>query len=132
MKYVLLALIVMEVALAKGVGATTKIEDFQVGSTKNLLNLCTVAADDPLYKEAIHFCHGYLVGAFHYYKSQETGPGGSKFLCLPETKPSRNETIEKFIAWAEKHPEYENEVPVETEFRFLTELWACKSRVDEK
>src|SRR5262249_6862902 len=31
----------------------------------DLLNLCTVSTEDARYKEALHFCHGYLVGAFH-------------------------------------------------------------------
>jgi hypothetical protein len=29
-------------------------EDFKVKTTRNLLNLCTVPAEDPQYKEAIH------------------------------------------------------------------------------
>ena len=38
-------------------------KDFSVETTENLINLCAVAPDDPLYKWAISFCHGYLVGA---------------------------------------------------------------------
>jgi hypothetical protein len=30
-----------------------------------------------------------------------------------------------FIEWAKAHPEYLNEPPVETEFRFLIETWPC-------
>ncbi len=100
-------------------------DDFKVAKTANLINLCTASPDDPRYREAIHFCHGYLVGAFHYYRAQETGAEGSKFLCFPEAKPSRNETINQFIAWAQQHPQYRNELPVETEFRFLIEKWPC-------
>ena len=29
------------------------------------------------------------------------------------------------IEWAQAHPEYLNEPPVETEFRFLIETWPC-------
>ena len=31
-----------------------------------------------------------------------------------------------FIAWVQAHPQYMNEPPVETEFRFLTEKWPCQ------
>jgi hypothetical protein len=41
-------------------------KDFEVQSTENIINLCTASPDDPLYHQAINFCHGYLVGAFHY------------------------------------------------------------------
>ena len=31
-----------------------------------------------------------------------------------------------FIDWAKAHPQYMDESPVETEFRFLMETWPCK------
>ena len=101
-------------------------EDFKVKTTKNLINLCTASTDDPQYKEAIHFCHGYLVGAFYYYAAQHGDEKANQLVCLPEPNPTRNEVIEKVVSWAQQHPEYMNELPVETEFRALTELWPCK------
>ncbi|MFW5443579.1 MAG: hypothetical protein ACKE51_04630 [Methylococcaceae bacterium] len=55
--------------------AVTK-DDFKVKTTKNLLNLCVASTDDPRYEEAIHFCHGYLVGAYHYHASTFKGNNG--------------------------------------------------------
>jgi len=101
-------------------------EDFVAQKTQNLINLCTTSPQDPRSREAIHFCHGYLVGAFHYYQAQTANRQELKLFCSPEPKPSRNETIAMFISWAQKHPEYMNETPVETEFRFLAEKWPCK------
>ena len=101
-------------------------EDFVAQKTQNLINLCTTSPQDPLYREAIHFCHGYLVGAYHYYQAQTADKPELKMFCPPEPKPSRNETIAMFISWAQKHPQYMNETPVETEFRFLAEKWPCK------
>jgi len=101
-------------------------EDFVAKTTQNLINLCTASPQDPYYREAIHFCHGYLVGAFHYYQASTAGKQELKILCAPEPKPSRNEAIDMFVSWAQRHPEYMNEMPVETEFRFFTEKWPCK------
>ncbi len=101
-------------------------EDFVAKKTQNLINLCTASPQDPHYRDAIHFCQGYLVGAFHYYQAETQDKEDEKFLCFPEPKPSRNETIDQFISWAGNHPEYLNEMPVETEFRFLTEKFPCK------
>lgn len=101
-------------------------EDFVAQKTQNFLNLCTASPQDPHYREAIHFCHGYLVGAYHYHQAQTADQQGAKLFCPPEPKPSRNETIAMFISWAQTHPQYMNEAPVETEFRFLTEKWPCK------
>jgi hypothetical protein len=44
---------------------------------------------------------------------------------MPEERPSRNEIIQKFVEWAKARPQFWNELPVETEFRFLAELWPC-------
>ena len=50
-----------------GVAFAVTDGDFEVKTTRSLLNLCTVSAEDARHKEALHFCHGNLVGAFHYY-----------------------------------------------------------------
>jgi hypothetical protein len=101
-------------------------KDFEVQTTENLINLCTVSPDDPLYHQAVNFCHGYLVGAFHYYEAAGSGPGGLKLVCLPDPPPSRNDTIDMFIEWVRAHPQHWKEKPVETEFRFLMQKWPCK------
>ena len=132
MKPVSVISILLAGALSSAVSAAVTESDFKVATTANLLNLCSAAPDDPRYSEAIHFCHGYLVGAFHYYRAQETGAQGSRFLCIPKPRPSRNETIDQFIVWAQRHPEYQNELPVETEFRYLAEIWPCDKVSEQK
>lgn len=101
-------------------------QDFEAKTTQNLLNLCTASPEDPQAGEAIHFCHGYLVGAFHFHQAQVAEKQELKLVCFPEPKPTRDQAINLFISWAQQHPEYRNEMPVETEFRFLTEKWPCK------
>ena len=121
------ALLLFGAALAvPGVAAAVTDGDFEVKTTRNLLNLCTVSADDARYKEALHFCHGYLVGAFHYYVASVSGPNAKRLVCPPDPPPTRNVAIAAFIVWAQAHPQYMGEAPVETEFRFLTETYPCK------
>jgi Rap1a immunity proteins len=101
-------------------------KDFEVQTTQSLVNLCTASPQDPLYNQAINFCHGYLVGAYHYYEAQASGPKGTRLVSPPEPRPSRNATISMFIEWAKEHPRFMSELPVQTEFRFLTEKWPFK------
>jgi len=101
-------------------------EDFVVKTTRHLINLCTASPQDPLYGEAIHFCHGYLVGAYHYSLAEASNDPNKLLVCFPEPKPSRNEAIALFVAWALEHPQFMTEMPVETGFRFMTEKWPCK------
>jgi len=109
-------------ALAGGVTE----EDFLVDTTEQFLNLCTVSPDDPFYREAVGFCHGFLVGAYDYYEAAHTGAGGPKLVCFPDPPPSRNNAVNMFVEWAKAHPQYWQKKPVDTEFRFLVEKWPCK------
>jgi len=101
-------------------------KDFEVQTTENMINLCTASPDDPLYHQAINFCHGYLVGAFHYYEATTSGPAGIQLVCAPDPRPSRNATLDMFIDWANANPQYRGEAAVESEFRFLMQKWPCK------
>jgi hypothetical protein len=114
------------ILLTPAVACAVTENDFLAKDTQSLINLCTAPQDDPRHGEAIHFCHGYLVGAFHYYRVTHAASDANPLVCLPEPAPSRNEAIGRFIAWAQTHPQYMTEVPVETEFRFLAETWPCK------
>jgi hypothetical protein len=120
---VLLVALLFVPAMAEA-GALSE-EDFQAKTTQNILNLCTASPEDPLFAHAVNFCHGYLVGAFHYYLASVSGPEGKRFVCPPDPRPSRNETIRMFTEWVKMHPEFWNDPPVESEFRFLSEIWSC-------
>jgi hypothetical protein len=122
-----LILLLLGAALAvPGVAGAVTDGDFEVKTTRNLLNLCTVSADDARYKEALHFCHGFLVGAYQYYLATLAGPNAKPLVCPPDPLPTRNAAIAVFTGWAQAHPQYMSEAPVETEFRFLTETYPCK------
>jgi hypothetical protein len=120
-------LLLVAVFLLPGLArAVVTDEDFLVKTTQNLFNLCTAADDDPRHGKAIHFCHGYLIGAYDYHVSQNSGPDGKLLVCFPDPAPTRNAAIKIFVEWVKVHPQHMNEKPVDTEFRFLVETWPCK------
>ena len=98
-------LFVMVFLLPVIAGAVTE-KDFQAETTQNIVNLCTASTDDPLYHQAVNFCHGYLVGAWDYYEAVSSGPKGIRFVCPPDPMPSRNDSIDMFIEWAKAHPQH--------------------------
>lgn len=126
MKRLLAGFLLCAALMAPGPTDAVSEEDFKVENTRALLNLCTASPDDPMYSSAIHFCHGYLVGAFQYHVAANWGPEGYSMVCFPHPVPTRNQAINAFIEWAKDHPEHMNEMPVETEFRFLAEKWPCQ------
>lgn len=99
-------------------------EHFQVRTTADLLTLCAPAQNDPLAVQAIHFCHGYLIGAIHYYLASDDA--AARRVCLPQPPPSRDAGVAQFVSWARANPQYLQERPVETEFRFLETTWPCR------
>ena len=113
------------VLLLPAITGAVSEKDFEAQTTQDIINLCTVLPDDPLYHQAINFCHGYLVGSYHYYEASRSGPEGLQLVCKPDPQTSRNATIDKFIDWAKAHPQYRGEPAVETEFMFLMEEWPC-------
>jgi hypothetical protein len=120
------SLLLVLVFLLPVIAGAVSEKDFEGQSTEDMINLCTASPDDPLYHQAINFCHGYLVGAYHYYEATASGPAGIQLVCVPDPRPSRNETIGMFIDWAKAHPQYWGEAAVESEFRFLMQKWPCK------
>ena len=121
-----IALLVLIVIILPGAAGAVSEKDFEANTAQNLINLCAVSHDDPLYHQAINFCHGYFEGAYQYYEAMTSGPKGIKFVCVPDPLPSRNKAIGMFVEWAKKNPQHMNERPVEAEFRFLMETWPCK------
>ena len=126
MKRKVLGLIVMLGILLPGLAnsAVTE-EDFVVKTTQNLINLCTASPQDPRYEEAVNFCQGYMVGAYHYYIAEHSKDPKNLFVCLPDPKPSRNEVVALFVAWAKANPQYMTDMPVESQLRFMSEKWPC-------
>ncbi len=103
-------------------------DSFLVRNALDIVSLCTTAKDDPLHTAAVNFCHGYVVGAYHYYRALTTAPDPDRkpLFCLPDPQPTRAEAIDAFVAWAQAHPEYNNEPAVETLFKFAIERWPCQ------
>ena len=84
-------------------------DDFQVRSTEDLLELCSVASTDVLSDAAINFCHGYVEGAFQHNQALTSGPEWKPIVCLPESRPSRNDTVGGFVKWGRDHPQFKND-----------------------
>jgi hypothetical protein len=110
-------------------GAAVTDEDFVLSTTQNLVNLCSVSANDPRAKEAIQMCEGFMLGAYHFYLATNTGKadrGDMHLVCMPNPTPSRNEVAAMFVEWAKTNTQYMKEAPVDSEFRFMSAKWPCK------
>lgn len=117
----LAALLALLVAVPAG--AVTQ-ENFLARDTEDIVAMCSATEVDPLFTAAVNFCQGYLVGAFQYHEAVAQATGVRK-ICLPEPRPSRDEAIRRFVAWARQNPLTWREPAVDAMLRFVVSQWAC-------
>lgn len=125
MKKILIGLILALLVAVPGMAMEVNKADFEVKTAQDLVDLCSVSSSDPLYPHAVNFCHGYVVGAYHYHEAAAQAKYGTKFVCIPDSAPSRNEIIAMFVKWAGDNPQYMTVLPVNAQFRFLEEMYPC-------
>lgn len=121
-----IVLVLISLLCTPGWAGAVSEDDFELDTTGDLIALCTVPVNEPLGREAVGFCYGFLVGSYHYHVAENAGPKGNPMVCPPDPPPPRSEILKMFVAWTKKHPEYMNEDAVETWFRFLIEKYPCK------
>ncbi len=97
---------------------------FQIRNTADLVRVCSTDPGDEYFTTAIAFCHGFGVGAFHYYVAAT--PAMDRFVCPPNPAPSRAKVTNDFVAWTRAHPEYMDKSAVDTLFRYLNTTYPCK------
>jgi Rap1a immunity proteins len=96
---------------------------FQVRTADDLVRVCSLAPDDPLYKNAMGLCHGVLLGAWGYYESTVTAE--ERFVCSPNPTPTRAAVMDGFVVWAKSNSQHMNDVPVDALFRYLAGTYPC-------
>ena len=107
--------------------ATPTETNFQIRTTGDLVRLCETAPSDPTGIAALHFCHGFAVGAYQYHQIATAAEGKRRLVCAPNPPPTRNEAIAAFVAWSKQNPNQMNTPPVEGIFRFLAQRYPCNS-----
>jgi hypothetical protein len=119
MRFLLLA-----AALSLAVPAAfASAERYQIRYAADLVDVCDTNPRAADAEAAAAFCHGYLVGAFHFYDAAI--PPEARFACAPDPTPSRSEVMNGFVTWAKAHPQHMQERAVETLFRFLATAYPC-------
>ena len=99
--------------------------NYQLRTAADLVKVCSVPAEHPLYANAMGFCHGVLTGAYRYYEATATGKG--RFVCAPTPTPTRTTVMNGFVQWADRNAGRMQDPPIDTLFRYLGETYPCKS-----
>lgn len=119
-----LAAVLMVAPVVGAVAQQFTFDDFELDTTEDLLDVCTVEESDVSHWEATAFCYGYFQGAAHYHRALASGPEFEPMVCPPEPLTVR-QVASTFITYAQANPEYLAEPPIDTAFRALVEEWPC-------
>lgn len=100
--------------------------DFQARSTGDLVQLCGASPSDATGIAALHFCHGFAVGAYQYHQIAAAAENKSPLFCEPKPRPTRNEAVAGFVSWAKQNPGVLDTPPVEGLFQYLAQHYPCR------
>ncbi len=99
--------------------------DYDVPTTGDLVKLCSVSADDPLYQAAMGFCLGYIDAVMDYHAALTAGPNYDAIVC-PNGTVSREEVVGVVLEWSKTNAQHlQNEAPVHGVMRAIVEKWPC-------
>jgi hypothetical protein len=116
----------MLAGLPPAAGQTGPADGGFVGrETLEVVEICAVRPDAPRYVEARAFCHGYLTGAYSTLLADRPAGAPALHCNLPA---SRQEPIDRFVAWARARPAQLAEFPPNAFLRFMDETYACPRR----
>ena len=101
------------------------LDDYQLRTSGDLLDICSLDSSDPQYWEARGFCLGYFAGGIDLHDELAKGQDFPRIAC-PTGQVTRNDVVAVFVDYARAHPEYLTEPPMDTVFRAVDAEWPCK------
>jgi hypothetical protein len=100
--------------------------NFNLGTTRDLVALCSDQPDDPLYAEALQFCYGYMAGVAQLHRALVQADDIEPVAC-PQHEVTREALVRVFLDWARANPGAMDELPAESVKRAAVAVWPCGS-----
>jgi len=110
-------------ALASPVLAA-EVGNFNLGTTRDLVALCSDRLDDPLYAEAQQFCYGYMAGVAQLHRALVQA-GDVEPVACPQYEITRAALVQVFLDWAHANPSAMDELPAESVRNAAAAAWPC-------
>ena len=101
------------------------LEDFNLLTAADLVDVCTLGESHPDHKTAMGFCYGFFEGGTHYHNTISLSPSYKRISCNPP-ETTRTEAVEVFVTYIQANPEYASETPIDAIFRALVAKWPCE------
>jgi hypothetical protein len=102
---------------------TADLGDFNVDTAQDLVDLCSVDADNSLYVDALQFCYGFFEGMIHYH-DRLVGPETEPIVC-PTGRVTREDFVDIYVTFAQANPQFLDEDPADNVVRAALATWPC-------
>jgi hypothetical protein len=116
------------VLLAAGSAGAVTQDSFKLRTGVDIVELCSVGVDDPLFVAAIHMCHGFGVSSYQTLVAINAHEKIGGFFCPPSEVPlTRNQAVADFLDWARQpqNSSHLNDSPAALIGRFLLTKYPC-------
>ncbi|HSU04811.1 MAG TPA: Rap1a/Tai family immunity protein [Acetobacteraceae bacterium] len=101
-------------------------DQFPPKTTGDLIALCSAQKDDPLMTAAVNFCQGFAEGVVEVALGYEAVTRKDRQpFCLPSPRPTHNQALAQFVAWAQADPARMADPPVVGVLHFLIQQYPC-------
>lgn len=101
--------------------------DFEVKTTRDLVNLCSAASGEDMYEAAMGYCLGF-VDAAHDYHMVVSGDDMLAPVACPDHEVTRKEVVDAFLSWAGANGNMlDKEAPLQGLMRAAAAKWPCSS-----
>lgn len=101
------------------------LEDLQLPTAQELLDICAIEPSHDHYEVARAFCYGFFEGAVRYDEAIARSERYKKIVCDPPDV-TREQAVNVYIEYMEANPQYGQEAPVDAIFRALIDKWPCE------
>lgn len=119
--------LVAAVGLASG-GAQAEsgysLEDFELRSGQDLLDMCTLDRNHPDYPVAHAYCVGFIEGAGQLHDALAAGPDFDRLVCGPKGV-TLEEVVTVYATYAVAHPQHMEESAIDSLVRAAAAKWPC-------
>ncbi len=124
MKQIVKALLLASLFAASG-AYSVEDADFNMKTSRDLMDLCSAPKGDVNYDAAMGYCLGYIDAAQDYHRAITSGDLLSPIAC-PGHHVTRREMADVFVEWAKGNGDLlDNESPINGVMRAATEKWPC-------
>jgi hypothetical protein len=100
-------------------------QHFVISTGADLLRLCDPNPQDPFARDAVHMCHGIVIGAYRMHEA--IAPKLGRVVC-PTPGTTREDGVRVFVSWAKSHPTALDEDAVDALFRAWAATYPCPAR----